>query len=69
VDRLTENFALIYGLDVWDGELRRTLRINPLRLAFGTDAVKFWLNNPGRRLIPIDCVVFDPTMTSDPEVR
>lgn len=68
VDRLTENFALIYGLDeVWDGELRRTLRINPLRLAFGTDAVKFWLNNPGRRLIPMDCVVFDPTMKSDPE--
>ncbi|MBC3927789.1 DNA translocase FtsK [Undibacterium sp. CY21W] len=68
VDRLNKNFALIYGLDeVWDGELRQLLKINPVRLAFGNDAVKFWLNNPDRKLIPMDRVVFDPTLKTDPE--
>jgi hypothetical protein len=68
VERLNDSFALIYGLDeVWDGEARRLLKINPLRLAFGNDAIKFWLNNPERKLIPMDKVVFDPTMKSDPE--
>ncbi len=67
VDRLTDNFALIYGSDeVWDGEQRRILKINPLRLAFGNDVVKFWLNNPARKMVPVDQVVFDPTMKSDP---
>lgn len=68
VERLNDSFALIYGLDeVWDGEARRLLKINPLRLAFGNDAIKFWLNNPERKLIPMDKVVFDPTMKSDTE--
>lgn len=68
VERLNDHFALIYGLDeVWDGESRRVLKINPLRLAFGNDAIKFWLNNPARKLIPIDRVMFDPTMKCDPD--
>lgn len=50
---------------MWDGESRRVLKINPLRLAFGNDAIKFWLNNPARKLIPIDRVMFDPTMKCD----
>lgn len=66
VDRLLANFALIYGSDeVWDGELRRLIKINPLRLAFGNDAVKFWLNNLDRKMISLDRVVFDPTMKTD----
>lgn len=68
VDRLIKNFALIYGADeVWDGESRMLLKVNPLRLAFGNDAVKYWLNNADRKLIPLDRVVFDPTQKSDPE--
>ncbi|WP_395008676.1 DUF5906 domain-containing protein, partial [Undibacterium sp.] len=68
VDRLIKNFALIYGADeVWDGESRMLLKVNPLRLAFGNDAVKYWLNNADRKLIPLDRVVFDPTQKADPE--
>lgn len=67
VNRLHESFVLIYGSDeVWDGEGRMLVKINPLRLAFGTDAVKLWLNNEERKMVPMDCVVFDPTMKSDP---
>lgn len=67
VNRLLENFALIYGSDeVWDGEQRQLLKVNPLRLAFGNDAVKYWLGNAGRKMVPMSKVVFDPTMKADP---
>lgn len=61
VNRLTENFALLYGTDtVWDGEASKIMKINALRLAFGNDAVKMWLGSKERRLVPIDNVVFEP---------
>lgn len=61
VNRLTENFALLYGTDtVWDGERRVIMKINALRLAFGNDAVKMWLGSKERRLVPIENVVFEP---------
>ncbi|MFZ6871144.1 DUF5906 domain-containing protein [Undibacterium sp. Di27W] len=67
VNRLLDNFALIYGSDeVWDGEQRCLLKINPLRLAFGNDAIKYWLGNASRKMVPVDRVVFDPTMKADP---
>lgn len=68
VDRLLKNFTLIYGADeVWDNERRMLIKINPLRLAFGNDAVKYWLNNADRKMVPLNKVVFDPTQKSDPE--
>ena len=61
VNRLTQNFALLYGTDtVWDGERRVIMKINALRLAFGNDAVKMWLGSKERRLVPIENVVFEP---------
>lgn len=68
VDHLIDNFTLIYGDDTaWDGANRVLIRVANMRLAFGTDAVKFWLNNADRRMVNKDCVVFDPTLTSDPD--
>ncbi|MBS1170038.1 MAG: traC, partial [Burkholderiaceae bacterium] len=67
VDYLLNNFTLIYGDDaVWDADNRIILKVACMRLAFGTDAVKFWLNNPGRKMVPRDGVVFDPTFSADP---
>ena len=67
VDYLLDNFTLIYGDDaVWDADNRIILKVACMRLAFGTDAVKFWLNNPGRKMVPRDGVVFDPTFSADP---
>lgn len=61
VNRLTNNFALLYGTDtVWDGESRQIMKIGALRLAFGNDAVKMWLGAKERRLVPIQNVVFEP---------
>ncbi|TCS37470.1 hypothetical protein EDC30_104274 [Paucimonas lemoignei] len=68
VHRLEDNFVLIYGDDTaWDSENRVIIKINHLRLAFGSDAVKFWLNSPKRRMVNKDCVVFDPTLQADPD--
>ncbi len=67
VSFLLDNFVLIYGDDtVWDSSKRMILKVNHLRLAYGNDAVKMWLNNPDRRIVDRDKVVFDPTMTADP---
>lgn len=61
VNRLLENFALLYGTDtVWDGESRTIMKIGALRLAFGNDVVKLWLGNRDRRLVDIKNVVFEP---------
>lgn len=68
VNRLTENFALLYGTDtVWDGERRVIMKINALRLAFGNDAVKMWLGSKERRLVPIENVVFEPGLEVGPD--
>ncbi len=68
VNYLLEKFVLIYGDDtVWDSSKRMIIKVNHLRLAYGVDAVKFWLNNPDRRMVDRDKVVFDPTLKADPE--
>jgi len=71
VNRLMANFALIYGTDtVWDGESRRIVKVAPLRLAFGNDAVKLWLANPARRMIDPEDLVFEPGETvEDPKIN
>lgn len=61
--RLMRNFALLYGTDtVWDGETRRILKVNALRLAFGSDLVKMWLGNRERRMVLGEDVVFEPAL-------
>ena len=50
VNRLTENFYLIYGTDtVYDNETKRIMLIKNLRNIFG-DAVKFWADSPSRKM-------------------
>ncbi len=67
VNHLLAHFVLIYGTDTaWDEVNRIIIRVNHLRLAYGSDAVKFWLNNAERRMVNQDQVVFDPTETCDP---
>lgn len=63
VNRLLERFALIYGTDTaWDGETRRIVKVSTMRLAFGGDAVKFWLGSEdnGRRMVLPEQLVFEP---------
>lgn len=61
VNRLTENFYLIYGTDtVYDNETKRIMLIKNLRNIFG-DAVKFWAQSPSRKMVLSDRVVFNPT--------
>ena len=68
VERLINNFTLIYGSDeVFDGERREIIKINPLRLAFTNDVVKAWLNFKERKMVPRELVVFDPTYSVDPK--
>lgn len=63
---LKKHFALIHGTDTaWDGVNRMVMKIAHMRLTFGNDAVKAWLNAPDRRMVLKDAVVFDPTETVD----
>ena len=67
LQRLREHFVLLYGTDtVWDGETRQIIKIGALRLAFGNDAIKFWLASKERRMIPISNVVFEPGQSLNP---
>ncbi|AXK39632.1 DUF5906 domain-containing protein [Crenobacter cavernae] len=68
VNTLLEHFVLIYGTEtVWDGLHLQIVKISSLRLAWGEDVVKQWLEHPKRRMILQDGLVFDPTQSSDPE--
>lgn len=68
VDYLLENFVLIYGTDdAWDEKNRMIIRIPHMRHAFGSDVVKWWLGNAGRRMVSKTNVVFDPTLSCDPD--
>lgn len=61
INRLTENFYLIYGTDtVYDNETKRIMQIKNLRNIFG-DAVKFWLESEQRKMVLSENVVFNPT--------
>ncbi len=63
INRLTENFYLIYGTStVYDNETKRIMQLRDLRAIFG-DATKFWLQSPNRKMVLSDKVVFDPTFT------
>lgn len=61
VNTLLEHFSLIYGTDtVWDDQARRIMKVGALRLAWGTDEVKFWLNSRDRKSIMAEDLVFEP---------
>jgi hypothetical protein len=59
---LLDNFTLIYGTDTcYDLKARMIIKVNHLRLAFGSDYVKMWLGSDRRRMILPDQLVFDPS--------
>jgi hypothetical protein len=59
--KLMERFVLIYGTKtVWDEENHRILPVDALRLALTSDSVKAWLNNPTRRIVMPEQLMFEP---------
>ena len=67
-NHLAEHFVLIYGTDtVWDGAERLIMKIANMGHAHGADMVRMWKASERRRTVRLEDVVFDPTLTSDPE--
>ncbi|WP_377153323.1 primase-helicase family protein [Roseateles sp. UC29_93] len=69
INRLFKSFVLIYPTDtVWDEETRSIVKINALRLAFGSDTVKVWLaDKERRRMVHVDNLVFEPGQNLGPD--
>jgi putative DNA primase/helicase len=64
----TERYVYIDGTkDVWDREKKRRVPEGAVKMALG-DSYGMWLNSPERRVVDVDNIVFDPTMTKDPNV-
>ncbi|WP_432721286.1 DUF5906 domain-containing protein [Jeongeupia wiesaeckerbachi] len=64
---LLDRYTLLYGTEtVWDAQARIILSLSALRAAFGSDAVRYWQENPLRRMVDADKLVFDPTERIDP---
>lgn len=62
LSELLEHFALIYGTDtVIDKRSGTIMKVGALRLAYGNDQVKFWLNGDDRQMVTPDQIVFDPS--------
>jgi putative DNA primase/helicase len=53
--------------DVWDREKKRRVPEGAVKMALG-DTYPLWLNSADRRVVDVDHIVFDPTMTKDPSV-
>lgn len=53
--------------EAWDREKKRRLPEGSVKMALG-DAYQLWLNSPSRRVVDVDHIVFDPTMTKDPAI-
>lgn len=63
-----ERYVYIDGTkDVWDREKKRRIAEGAVKMALG-DAYALWLNSAERRVVDVDNIVFDPTMTKDPNV-
>jgi putative DNA primase/helicase len=61
LNTLMADMVLIYGtLTAWDDQQRRIVAVNALRLAYGSDYVKAWLNSEGRRMVNPEHIVFEP---------
>lgn len=66
---LVSNFVLIYGTDeVWDAVHRETMKISAMAHAHGSGMVRMWKAAKARRTVLRRNVLFDPTLTCDPEV-
>ncbi|VXC68925.1 putative DNA primase/helicase [Pseudomonas sp. 8Z] len=53
--------------DVWDYAKKRRIAEGAVKMSLG-DAYSLWLNSPERRVVDMNHIVFDPTMTHDPAV-
>lgn len=53
--------------DAWDYAKKRRIPEGAVKMALG-DAYSLWLNSPERRVVDLNHIVFDPTMTHDPAV-
>ncbi|MGY3296756.1 putative DNA primase/helicase [Pseudomonas sp. TE6288] len=63
-----ERYVYIDGTkDVWDREKKRRIPEGAVKMALG-DEYKWWLNCGERRVVDVDHIVFDPTMTKDPNI-
>lgn len=54
--------------DVWDYAKKRRISEGAVKMALG-DAYSLWLNSPERRVVDVNHIVFDPTMTHDPKTH
>lgn len=64
----TERYVYIDGTkDVWDREKKRRIAEGAVKMALG-DTYPLWLNSAERRVVDVDHIVFDPTMTKDPSI-
>ncbi|QLG93295.1 bifunctional DNA primase/polymerase [Pseudomonas yamanorum] len=63
-----ERYVYIDGTkDVWDREKKRRVPEGAVKMALG-DMYGMWLNSPDRRVVDVENIVFDPTMTKDPNL-
>lgn len=63
-----ERYVYIDGTkDVWDREKKRRIAEGAVKMAMGEE-YKWWLNSQERRVVDVDHIVFDPTMTKDPNI-
>jgi len=63
-----ERYVYIDGTkDVWDREKKRRVAEGAVKMALG-DMYGMWLNSPERRVVDVENIVFDPTMTKDPNI-
>ncbi|MCQ2994195.1 bifunctional DNA primase/polymerase [Pseudomonas syringae] len=66
--RPVERYVYIDGTkDVWDREKKRRIAEGAVKMALG-DTYPLWLNSSERRVVDVEHIVFDPTMTKDPSV-
>jgi putative DNA primase/helicase len=63
-----ERYVYIDGTkDVWDRQKKRRVPEGAVKMALG-DAYALWLNSAERRVVDVEHIVFDPTMTKDASV-
>lgn len=61
-----ERYVYIDGTkEAWDKTKKRRLPEGALKMALG-DGYGLWVNSPQRRVVDVEHIVFDPTMTKDP---
>lgn len=66
--RPIDRYVYIDGTkDVWDREKKRRVAEGAVKMALG-DMYGMWLNSPERRVVDVENIVFDPTMTKDPSL-